>query len=166
MTNYTESKKKIDSIRNEYNTTGDILFRTAIQMLMEHGQANFNDEEWYAEAVKSINDRHDEVEAQGKILVITRNFDLAILECAKRLAEVSIYDLLIYIQREVFWSNEGIDYQRAIELLKGCMLVITEDYFETSEIRDTLLDEVGFEEDELEELGYGFLLDTIEEDDE
>lgn len=166
MTNYTESKKKIDSIRNEYNTAGDVLFRTAIQMLMEHGQANFNDEEWYAEAVKSINDKHDEVEAQGKMLVITRSFDLAILECAKRLAEVSTYDLLIYIQREVFWSNEGIDYQRAMELLKGCMFVIVDEYFETSEIRDTFLDDVGFEEDELEELGYGFLLDTIEEDDE
>lgn len=166
MSNYTESKKKIDSIRNEYNTAGDILFRTAIQMLMEHGQANFNDEEWYAEAVKSINDRHDEVEAQGKILVITRNFDLAILECAKRLAEVSIYDLLIYIQREVFWSNEGIDYQRAIELLKGCMFVITEDAYEHEYVRSAFIDDVGFENDELEELGYGFLLDTIEEDDE
>lgn len=163
MSNYIESKKKIDSIRNEYNTAGDVLFRTAIQMLVEHGQANFNDEEWYAEAVKSINDRHDEVEAQGKMLVITRSFDLAILECAKRLAEVSTYDLLIYIQREVFWSNEGIDYQRAMELLKGCMLWITDDLYETSEIRYAFLDEVGFEEDELEELGYGFVIDTLEE---
>lgn len=166
MTNYTESKKKINAIRNEYSTAGDVLFRAAIQMLIEHGQANFNDEEWYAEAIKSINDKHDEVEAQGKILVISRNFDLAIVECAKKLAEIEIYDLIIYMQREVFWSNEGIDYQRAIELLKGCMLSIVEDVFETEYIRDTFLDEVGFEEEELEELGYGFVLDTLDDEDE
>lgn len=163
MSNYTENKKKIDSMRNEYCTAGDVLFRTAIQMLLEHGQENFKDEEWYAAAVKSINDRHDEVEKEGKILIIGRSFELAILECAKKLAAIETYDLLIYIQREVFWSSEGIDYQRAIELLKNCMFALCDGY-QTSIGRDILLDDVGFEEYELEELGYGYLLDTIEED--
>lgn len=161
MSNYTESKKKINAIRSEYSTAGDVLFRTAIQMLMEHGQENFNNEEWYAAAAKSINDRHDEVEKEGKVLIIGRRFELNILECAKKLAEIEIYDLLIYIQREVFWSNEGIDYQRAMELLKGCMGLIMGNR-ELDYVRDDFLDEVGFEEDELDELGYGFLVDEDE----
>lgn len=161
MTNYTESKKQLNAIRSEYSTAGDVLFRTAIQMLVEQGQENFKDEEWYAAAVKSINDRHDEVEREGKIAIIGRRFELNILECAKKLAEIEIYNLLIYVQREVYWSNEGIDYQRAIELLKGCMGLIMGDR-ELDYVRDDFLDEIGFEEDELDELGYGFLVDEYE----
>ena len=163
MYNYKESKKKIDAIRHEYNTAGDVLFRTAIQVLMEQGSVNLNDEKWCADAIKSINDKHDEVEANGKVLVIGRSFEIAIIECAKKLAKIESYDLLMYIQREVWLSNEGIDHQRAMELLVGCMFWITEDLYETGDIRDAFLDEVGFEEDELEELGYGFILDTDEE---
>jgi hypothetical protein len=161
MTNYTESKKQIEVIRREYTTAGDVLFRTAIQMLVEQGQENFKDAEWYAAAVKSINDRHDEVEREGKIAIIGRRFELNILECAKKLAEIEIYDLLIYIQREVYWSNEGIDYQRAIELLKGCMSLIMGDR-ELDYVRDDFLDYIGFEEDELDSLGYGFLVEDDE----
>ena len=161
MSNYMESKKKLNSIRNEYSTTGDVLFRTAIQMLVEQGQANFNDEEWYAQAVKSVNDRHDDAEQQGRLLVIGRHFELAILECAKRLAEIEPYDFLIYIQREVFLSNEGIDYQRAIKLLKECMCLIMSDR-ELACVRDDFLDIIGLEEDELDELGYGFLVDEYD----
>lgn len=161
MTNYTESKKQIEVIRREYTTAGDVLFRTSIQMLVEQGQENFKDAEWYAAAVKSINDRHDEVEREGKIAIIGRRFELNILECAKKLAEIEIYDLLIYIQREVYWSNEGIDYQRAIELLKGCMGLIMGDR-ELDYVRDDFIDYIGFEEDELDSLGYGFLVEDDE----
>ena len=69
MSNYTENKKKLDSIRNEYRTTGDVLFRTSLQVVIEQGQANFKDEEWYAEVVKETNDKHDKAEAQGQIRV-------------------------------------------------------------------------------------------------
>jgi hypothetical protein len=164
MSNYTESKKNLNAIRNEYRSTGDVIFKAAIQMVVEHGQANFNDEEWYAEAINSINARHDEVEKQGKVMIISRGFEIAIVECAKRLATVDAYDLMIYAQREVFWSNQGIDYQRAIELLQGCMLVILDDAYEHEYVRSAFIDEVGFENDELDELGYGFLLDFDEYD--
>lgn len=162
MSNYIENKKKLNAIRNEYGTKGDVLFRTAIQMLVEHGQANFNDEEWYAEVVQHVHDRHNEAEKQGKILWVSRDFEIAILECTKKMAEIEVYDLLIYIQREVFLSNEGIDYQRAIELLKECMNLIMSDR-ELDFVRDDFFD-IGLEEDELDELGYGFLVDAAEED--
>jgi hypothetical protein len=164
MSNYTESKKNLNAIRNEYRSTGDVIFKAAIQMVVEHGQAKFNDEECYAEAINSINARHDEVEKQGKVMIISRGFEIAIVECAKRLATVDAYDLMIYAQREVFWSNQGIDYQRAIELLQGCMLVILDDAYEHEYVRSAFIDEVGFENDELDELGYGFLLDFDEYD--
>ena len=165
MSNYIENKKNLNAIRNEYCSTGDVIFKAAIQMVVEHGQANFNDEEWYTNAINSVNARHNEVEKQGKVLVISRQFEIHILECAKRLAEIDTYDLMIYAQREVFWSGQGIDYQRAIQLLKECMCLIMSDR-ELVCVRDDFLDEIGFEEDELDELGYGFLVDEIDEYDD
>lgn len=163
MSNYAESKKNLNAIRNEYRSTGDVIFKAAIQMVVEHGQTNFNDEEWYAEAINSINARHDEVEKQGKVMIISRGFEIAIVECAKRLATVDAYDLMIYAQREVFWSDQGIDYQRAIQLLKECMCLIMSDR-ELACVRDDFLDEIGFEDDELDELGYGFLVDECDDE--
>lgn len=163
MSNYIESKKNLNAIRNEYRSTGDVIFKAAIQMVVEHGQTNFNDEEWYAEAINSINARHDEVEKQDKVMIISREFEIAIVECAKRLATVDAYDMMIYAQREVFWSNQGIDYQRAMELLKECMNLIMGDR-ELDYVRDDFLDIIGLEEDELDELGYGFLVDECDDE--
>ena len=111
-----------------------------------------------------IDRRHDQAEAEGKILLITRDFEKAILECAKELAQIDPYDFLIYIQREIYLCGDGISYQRAIDLLRGCL-----DYCgnNTYEIMYTLemAEEMGFDENEIEELGYGYMLNE-EEDDE
>jgi hypothetical protein len=59
MSNYAESKKKLDSIRDKYGCKGEIIFRTAIQYIVEYGQQNFLDEVWYEELINDIDDRHD-----------------------------------------------------------------------------------------------------------
>ena len=103
---YTESKKKLDSIRQKYGCKGEVLFRTAIQSVVEYGQYMFNDEEFIADQLRQIDDRHDIAEAQGKWLFMTRDFEKEIINCAKELANINTYDLLIYIQREV-WLGGG-----------------------------------------------------------
>jgi hypothetical protein len=161
--NYTESKQKLDAIRSKYMCAGDIIFRTAIQAVVEQGQYAFRDEVWCKDLFNKIDVRHDAAEAEGKILFMTRDFEKAIFECAKEIAGIEAYDLLMYIQKEIYLGGNGIDYKRAIELLRGCL-----DYCgnNTYEIMYTLemAEEMGFTEDEIEELGYGYMLGEEEEE--
>lgn len=164
MSNYTENKKRLDNIRSEYDCQGDIIFRSAIQYLVEYGSDDLSDDWNYNCAVEDINNRHDAAESEGKTLWVARKFELAILECAKKLAEVNTYDLLIYIQKEVWLSGEGMDYQRAIRLLKKCMEQIEGDeMYNNTEVLDTFKS-IGLTDDELEEFGFEYLLNNEEEE--
>lgn len=163
MSNYVESKKELDKIRREYNCQGDIIFRTAIQYVIEQGQENFKDDEWYQAVLNGTNERHDKAEAEGKVLFIGRNFEIAILECAKKLATIGAYDLLIYVQREVFLSSDGIDPQRAIMLLKNCLDLLENSHDDSSYFRADIRD-IGLLDDEIEFLGYDWLYDDEMED--
>ena len=158
------NKEQLNKIRSEYNCQGDVIFRTAIQYIVEYGQANFKDNDWFQKVLNGTNERHDKAEAEGKHLFIGRDFELAILECAKKLAEINSYDLLIYIQREVYLSNEGIDPQRAIQLLKNCMSILVFSHDDSRYIRSDFRD-ADFNDDELEILGYGYLIEEEECDD-
>ena len=153
--NYTESKRKLDEIRSKYMCAGDVIFRTAIQYVVECGQITFKDETWYEDQMNAIDDRHDLAEAAGKILFYTRSFEKAIFECALELSRINTYDLLIYIQREIYLGGDGISYQRAIELLKDCVNFL--DYDPLNQARD-----IGFDDDEIEALGFGYLLEDEE----
>ena len=164
MKNYAETKKELDRIRNEYGCKGEILFRTALQMVVEYGITSLLDDWNYTHLRDEVNERHDAAEAEGEILWMTRNFELAILECAREIAKVNIYNLLVYIQKEVWLSNDGgIDYDRAVLLLKRCMNQIEGDEMGDNEEIYNVFDDLGFTDDELEELGFKYL---IEEEDE
>ena len=166
MSNYAESKKKLDAIRDKYGCKGEVIFRTAIQYIVECGQHNFKDEAWFDELMNDVDERHDLAEANGEFLLITRDFEKAILECAKELAQIEPYDFLIYVQREIYLGGGGISYQRAIELLIACIESIYENHSEDSWYALEDLRGCDFSNDELEELGYDWLLDLEMEDDE
>ena len=159
MNNYIESKKKLDAIRQKYGCKGEVLFRTAIQYIVDHGRESFKNSEWFEFQMKAIDECHDKAEVEGKILFVTRDFEKAIMECAKELAQISAYDFLTYIQREVWLGGNGIGYQRAIELCKNAIDFTIADTYETeyalSDIR-----EMGFSDDEIDELGFGWMLDS------
>ena len=72
MTNYAESKNTIDKIRSKYGCKGEIIFRTAIQMVVEHGRNSFKDEIWFEDQMNFIDERHDSAESVGKFLFMTR----------------------------------------------------------------------------------------------
>ena len=96
---------------------------------------------------------------------MTKDFELAIFNYARELAEVDSYDLIIYMQKEMYWSNEGgLDYKRAIHLLEECMGWI--DVYGTGEGYSfkEALDDLGFDEDEIEELGFEYALSREEEE--
>ena len=149
-------KKELEKIRQEFSSKGDIVFRTAISMVIQNGQSSFQDELWFDNQIDMIDHRHDIAEAQGKHPFMTREFEKALMRCAWKISWVDTIDLLQYVQTEMYFGGDGIDYKRAIELLTGCMDWITEGV----EIADAYNDlvAVGFDSEELEELGYGYLL--------
>ena len=163
MNTYIESKKALDKIREDFCCKGDIIFRTAIQYVVEYGQQTFQDYDFVMNQMAEIDGKHDDAEANGKILFISRDFEKAIIECTEALSKINTYDLLIYIQKEVWLSGEGIDYQRASKIMKGCIAWVLADTYETDyalqEIR-----EMGFNDNEIEELGFGWMLDAEKEE--
>ena len=168
--NYTETKKKLDEIRSKYNCAGDIIFRTAIQYIVECGQKLFNDEDWFSSNIKEIDERHDKAEANGKWLFMTRDFEKAIFNCAKDLAQIGPYDFLTYIQREVWIGGANFgepDYKRALQIIRNCLYYVgdchgayREDVYETLQ----KFREMELTDEEIEYFGWSYLFDVEDEE--
>ena len=151
------------NIRSRFASKGDVIFRTAIQCVVECGQQSFNDHEWYDKMIKNIDERHDQAEAEGKWLIMTREFEYAILECAGEIANLNAYEVLMYIQKEVWLGGKvgELAYQEAIECLKSAMRYIEDDKCSIADTLDAFYD-IGLEDDQIDYLGFGHLLDTEE----
>lgn len=167
MSTYENSRNTLNKIRQEFGCKGDIIFRTAIQYVVEFGQSKFHHQKWVKKQLKRVDKKHNRAEKKKQNLWIGREFEKACIECAVEIAKVNAYDLLIYIQKEVFWSDEGgLDYARAMELLHNCInWFIDYDCCETAVMRERLED-LDFTEDELYTLGLDWLFDTVEEDED
>ena len=166
MSNYKNSKRKLDTIRTAYRSKGDVIFTTAMQCVLDWGTKNFTDAAFLKANLDSIDKRHDEADADGKYLVMTRDFEKAIIECASNIAEVNTYDIMVYIQREMYLNNGLMDgepgYQRAIELVRECINWIENETSYRDVFRDVLYD-IGFEDDELIHFDCGYLIEEEEE---
>jgi hypothetical protein len=165
MSSYAENKKKLDAIHNKYNCAGDIIFRTAIQYIVEYGQCNFNNDAWFNSCIENVDKRHDLADKEGKILFMARDFEKALLECARELAQVGGYDLLMYIQREVWLGGGEVgepDYQRAIQIIRNC-LYWTANGYESSTILSQFRD-FELEDDEIAYFGWEYLFDVEDEE--
>ena len=156
MSSYAESKKKIEKIRDWY---GEFVFRGGISHLMDVGIRHFTEEN-VERTCKEIMESDD----TGRFM--TNEFQCEIVKAAYELAQVSHIDLLVYIQREVCYdvSDYVIGYRRAIDLLKRCMEQIeaNEDYNNVETYG--VLESIGFDDDELEEFGYGYLLEESDKE--
>lgn len=159
---YKISKAMLGKIRDDYGCKGEIIFRSALQYVVECGYHLLQDPLWVQKQLNNIDVNHDEAEKEGKRLFITRDFEKAIIECATEIAKVPSMDLLQYVQKEVWLSGEGMDYQTAIVLLKRCMKWLDEDI---ALVGDTLeaFYQIGFNDNDIEELGYGWLFEEEEE---
>lgn len=156
--NYADSKKRIEEISRKYGCKGDVIMRTAIQYIVEYGQDTLSDKDFIDKQIASVIKKHDEAEAKGWILFCARDFEIAILECAAALAEIDTYNLIIYMQKEMYWSNDGgIDYKRLVDIAETLAERIVDDYWD--ERKYILTDELGIDEDELKYLGFCFTED-------
>ena len=167
MSNYAESKKALDKIRDKYGCKGEIIFRTAIQMLVDAGKCTILDSAWYQCEMDDIDARHDKAEAEGKFLFMTRDFEKAIYECARDLCEVDTYDILEYIQKEIWLGGEygEPDYQRAMQIIRNCLCYTADGYGSyTLDCEKTLskFREMELTDEEIEYFGWDYLFDVEE----
>lgn len=168
---YTESKKQIDKIRQEYDRKGDIIFRVAIQYIVEYGQYNFRNQKWFNSCIENADKKHDKADQDGKILWIGRELEKAMLECARELADIDAYDLLMYIQQEVWLSGEvgEPDYKRALQIIRNCLWYTSDRYGAyNEECSETLYKfrEIELTDEEITYFGYEYLFDVEEYDKE
>lgn len=147
MTNYDQSKKEIDTIRYKYSSAGDIVFKIAICMLIHKGKSFFDNKKSYQDLVDSA-----ELE-----------FNELVVKCANELSKINTIDLLVYIQKEVHFSNDSVmSYQKMIQKLKDCIEWIIGDACDCDAAK-ILTEGIGFSAREIVSFGYGFV---FEEDDE
>lgn len=147
MSNYIESKKKLDAIRNKYSSAGDVIFRAAIDMLIDLGKVNCG----------------GGLFCEGMLSDVDNELDRTILKCAHELADINTTDLLVYVQKELYLSNYGgMSYQTMARRLRDCVDWIAEGVESSDAISDLTIG-IGFSERELKELGYEYLFDTYDE---
>lgn len=156
MNTYVESKKKFEAIRNK---VGEMMFRMAISHLMDVGIRHLT-EETVEETCKEIMQKDDSK------AFMTNGFQCNLVRTAYELAQISHTDLLVYIQREVVYDIfDGMpSYERAIELLKKCMYDIEQRESCENEWTRCAFEDIGFDEDEMEQFGFGYLLTKKEEE--
>lgn len=167
---YTESKKQIDKIRQEYDRKGNIIFLVACQYIVEHGQYNFRNQKWFDSCIYNVDNKHDRADQDGKVLWIGRELEKAMLECARELADVNAYDFLMYIQREMRLGGEvgEPDYHRAMQIIRNCLCYVGDIYgvLNTGD-RERLENFRAMEltDDEIMYFGWEHLLDTEDKED-
>lgn len=153
MNNYAKSKKKLDEIRNR----DEMLFRMAVSHLMDVGIRHLTDENITETCVEIM--KEDDTHS-----FMTNRYKCALVKTAGELAKIDHIHLLNYISKEVHYDvgDNKISYQRAIKLLTTCMESIYENHSEDCYYTLEDLRCCDFSNDEIEELGYGYLLDVEE----
>ena len=151
-------KEKLDAIRREYRSSGDVIFRAAIQMIVEYGQRS---EDLFEDQIQRVDSRHDAAEAEGKFIGMTREFEKAIYECAAELAQIDTCDLIMYIQREIWFYGEfgEPDYQRALQIIRNCMWSAAGYYNYTNEEKLYKFREMELTDEEIEYFGWAEVLE-------
>ena len=156
MSNYVENKKKIETIRN---AEGEVVFRMAISHLMDVGIRHLTEE--------NIKDTCEDImKRDDNHALMTNEFMRNLVEVAGELAKIDHIHLLNYISREISYDvgDNVLSYNRAIRLLR-CVIDYNTEVMEIADARRDLLG-IGFDEEELIELGYQFLFDADDEDEE
>lgn len=148
---YAESKKILDKIRSK----DEVMFRMAISHLMDVGIRHLTEEN-ILETCRGITKRDDSK------AFMTNDYMCELVIMSGEIAKVPHTDVLVYIQREVDYDvfDGAIAYKRIMRLLRGCLDWIESDNLDTL---DTF-EYIGLDDEEIEYLGYGYLLDAKEEE--
>lgn len=150
---YAESKKTLDKIRSK----NEVMFRMAISHLMDVGIRHLTEEN-ILKTCSSIVKRDDSK------AFMTNEYMMDLVVMAGDIAKVPHIDILVYIQREVDYDvfDGGMSYHKMKRALVNCLNWIEEDNLDTL---DTF-EHIGLDDDDIEYLGFGYLLNSEEENDD
>lgn len=154
---YEESKEIIEKIRHK----DEVVFRCAISHLMDVGIRVLTDENVKATC-------NDIMERDDSNLIMTNDFQCAIVRTAAELAKIDHIHLLVYIQTKLFYDvgQKEIQYDRLVKLLENCMEWIDEMGSGSEDFKDTLINACDFETEEIKQLGFGYCLTEEEYNEE
>lgn len=99
-----DTKEKLKEIQNIENKYGLMQFRMGLSHLVDVGHSNLTDEN-VEEGIRQIMAEGEEAKANGKIPIMTPEFQCDILRCAAELAGFSIWTLFAYIKKHVVVSD-------------------------------------------------------------
>ena len=85
---------EIDAIYQKY---GHVGFRMGLQHMIMIGSEHFDDES-VEESKKSCVKEEEAMIAEGKIPIMTANFKIQIVLCARELSKIPIWDLLKFVK--------------------------------------------------------------------
>ena len=148
---YTESKKILDKIRSK----DEVMFRMAISHLMDVGIRHLTEEN-ILETCKGIANRDDSK------AFMTNDYMRDLVMMSGEIAKIPHIDVLVYIQREVDYDvfDGGMSYHKMRRALVNCLNWIEEDNLDTLDTFEHL----GLDDDDIEYLGFGYLIDTKEKE--
>ena len=150
---YLESKKKLDELRR----TNEAVFRMGISHLMDCGIRHLTEE--------NIEDTCKEIMQEDDTNhFLTNEFKCDLIKMAGELTKIDHIHLLVYISREMYFGvdDNHISYTRAIQMVQRCINWIISEV-SLGDAYNDLTSGIGFDSEELEELGYRYLLDVVEE---
>ena len=93
-------KEHLKEIRNIENKYGLIIFRTGLSHLVDVGHRNLTVEN-IEDSIQQIMTQGEDDKANGKIPIMTSEFQCDIMRCATELAQFSIWTLFGYIKKHV-----------------------------------------------------------------
>ncbi len=153
---YIESKKRLDQIRNE---AGEPLFRMALTHCMDVGFKHLTQE--------AVDETCDEImkSEEKPMAIMTNEYQCEILRVAGEIAKISPVDIQVYINREMEFGTEEdyIHRGRLLIILRNALDYIYDDIQDKDYFCRMLNRELGIDDDEIEQLGFGWIMEEEEE---
>jgi hypothetical protein len=135
----------IDKIKQKYDCKGELIFRSALCLLLDYGKERCGNIDWVNDNKELTKKTHREAAEQGKHLFINERLEIAIMDCAYELAQFS-WELFEYIQTEMQTDWQTPTYKKLGEQIKYlCAIVKSYNGNNVSEI----LDEWGIDQEVL-----------------
>lgn len=150
----------IDKIKQKYDCKGELIFRSALCLLLNYGKERCGNTNWVNDNKELIKKRHKEAEEQGKNLFVGERIEIAIIDCAYELAQFDNWELMKYIQTEVQTGWEIPTYKKLGEQIKYLCAIVK--FYNGNNIAD-VLEEWGIDS---EVLAYFELNEFIKEEEE
>lgn len=154
---YKETEKKINDIINKY---GEACFHMGISILRGMGYININNMTITAKKMY-LADYNKKIETKGNTPVFSTEFLMNAADIAYELSLIDSEELNVYIQENIHYdAKQGIlPKQRLLVLLKNALTIIYENIDDPVNFIETLSNECGFTDGEIESLGYESFLE-------